>query len=378
MRFSAAALPALLVAIAAPALAGGTGRDGAGACPGSARCVAVRLPAPIVIGNGRLSYRIATAGRVTRVPVPPGPYPRDAIWFPGTATWYRIVRGHLVVGRGRRPLWRSRAKIAPDRLGLVAAGPAAVAFQHDHRLYIARLDGAERPVARRELPLGWSGGELYTYSYPRHELLLRDVGGGLMKTIARRPREYQYDPANQSVYFLSQGALMAAHGTSTWRLASLSRLHMPADVWLAPLADGLVELLDGDRLTVVRPGGSVLAWTSLRRLDRISSFLAIASRGSAVAFTGLTGPPGHPDGESVFVLRRGADAAVAVHDRHGSVGGCAYWASLEWHGSWLLYASSAGALAAIDTAGAQRTIELSRVARRLVGARAGFDAHWAR
>jgi hypothetical protein len=51
---------------------------------------------------------------------------RDAAgvsWFPGTGTWFAIRRRHLVVGRGRRTLWRSHEEIAASRLGVIAAGP---------------------------------------------------------------------------------------------------------------------------------------------------------------------------------------------------------------------------------------------------------------
>ncbi|MGH2875275.1 MAG: hypothetical protein ACRDNJ_10175 [Solirubrobacteraceae bacterium] len=380
MRLATSALLALLAATSALMVVGlgSAAENAASACPGHRGCLTNRLPAPVTITNGRAGYRVATTGPARRSSVPRSPYPRDASWFPGTGTWYRIVRGRLVVGRGHRRLWRSRAKIVPDRLGLVAAGPAGVAFQHDHRLYVAPLDGAARPVAPRELPLGWTTGGLFTYSYPRRELLLRDISGAILKTIARRPHEYQYDPANKSVYFLSHGALMATHGTSTRHLASLSRLRLSTNVWVQPLAGGLVELLGNSRLAVVRPDGSLLASTSVRRLDRISSVLAIARRSGAVAFTGVTGPQQHPNAENVYVLRPGADAAVVVHHQQGSFDVCAEGASIDWHASWLLYSNNLGDVAAIDTTGAHPTIKLTGLAHRLLGAREGFDAHWSR
>jgi hypothetical protein len=150
---------------------------------------------------------------------------------------------------------------------------------------------------------------------------------------------------------------------------------MSANTWLQPLG-GLVELLDVRRPAVVRPDGSLFASTPVRHLDRISSFLASAPGASAVAFTGVTGPTRDPNAESVYLLRAGADAAIVVQDEPGSFGGCAQWASVEWHGSWLLYSNNDGNLAAIETVGAQRAIELSGLARRLLRGRQGFDAHW--
>ncbi|HZE05075.1 MAG TPA: hypothetical protein VE127_07620 [Solirubrobacteraceae bacterium] len=348
-------------------------------CRDAVGCVTDRLPAPITVTDGRVSYRIAAGGGATRVPAPRGPYPQGAIWFPGTGTWYRIARRHLVVGRGRRLLWRSRAEIGRDQLGVVAAGPSGVAFEQDHGLYVASVHGTARPVGRRELPLGWTTGGLFVYSYPRRELLLlHDEGGAISKTIGRRPREYAYDLAGRRLYFLSGGVLMEAHGARTRRLGVLSRLGGSANVELQPLGDGWLELLDNRRLTVLRPNGSAFALTSVRRLDRISSFLAIAADRGTVAFTGVTGPATHPGGESVFVLRAGSRRAAVVHRAPGPFGGCGQWASVEWHGSWLLYSNTGGNLAAIDTTGAHRTIPLSGLADALLGARKGFNAHWSR
>jgi hypothetical protein len=354
-----------------------TGEDAAGSCPGSVRCGARRLPAPITITAGRRAYRIARDGRVSRTSPNRGIYPRDAAWFPGTGTWYRIEHRHLAVGRGHELLWRSHEQIAANQLGLVAAGPNAVAFQHDHRLYIAPLGGAERAVASRELPLGWTTGGLYTYSYPRRALLLRDNAGTVVKTIGRRPQEYQFDLATGGLYFFSHGVLIGARGEHVRRLASLHSLGMSPNAWLQPFGR-LIELMDDRRLDVVRPDGSLFASTPVGHLDRISSLIAIAPDASAVAFTALTGSTRHPDAENVYLLRAGAHAAPVVHDQPGSFGGCSQWASVKWHGSWLLYSDNDGKLAAVDTAGAHRTIDLNGLARRLLKSREQFDAQWTR
>jgi hypothetical protein len=374
MRVTRVLLVVLVVAVAAIAL---VDEDPADLCAGSLRCAAQRLPAPITLMAGRVAYRIARDGHVSRVSAPRSRYPRGAAWFPGTGAWYRIDHGRLVVGRGREPLWRSREEIASNRIGVIAAGPSAVAFQYDHRLYFARIGSAERPVARRELPLGWTIGGLYTYSYPRRELLLRGDTGAILHTVARRPLEYRFDAANRGLYFLRHGVLMGARGQRTWRLASLSSLGMSANTSLQPL-DGLIELLDDHRLAVVRPAGSLFASTSVRNLDRISSFLAIAPSGGAIAFTGGTSPTRGADAENVYLLHAGAHAATTVHREPGSFGGCAHWANVEWRGSWLLYSSHDGNLAAFDTAGAHGAIELSGLARRLLSGREGFDALWSR
>lgn len=374
MRVIRAALLTVVVAIAVLTVAF-TGQDAAGSCTGSGRCAAQRLPAPITITAGSAAYRIAPNGRVSRTSPSPSPYPSDATWFPGTDTWYRIEHRHLVVGRGRKLLWRSHEQIAANQLGLVAAGPNAVAFQHDHRLYIAPLGGVERPIAARELPLGWTTGGLYTYSYRRRELLLRSDTGTVLKTISDRPVEYQFDLATRSLYFLSHGVLIGAHGARVRKLASLHSLGMATNTSLQPLGR-LIELMDDHRLALVRPDGSLFASTPIGQLDRISSFIATAPDASAVAFTALTGPTRHPNAENVYLLPAGAHAARVAHHQSGSFGGCAQWANVTWHGTWLLYSEDDGKLSAIDTAGTHRTIQLDGLARHLLKRRDQFDARW--
>ena len=302
--------------------------DAAGTCNGRVSCVAARLPVPITITTGRATYRIARDGRTARIRSAPGLLPRDAAWFPGTDTWYIVRNRHLVVGRGPRRLWRSQAAIVANQLGVIAAGPHAVAFQHDHLLFLAAYGGAERSVARRELPLGWGTDGLYTYSYPRRELLLRGDSGGILQTIARRPVEYEYDFGTGSLYFIAHGVLMAARRARIWRLGSLSSLRFSNNTWLQPMGR-VVELLDDRRLVVVRPDGSVFASSPLPRdglqADGPSSSLAIAPHADTIAFTvafGRTDDPnafGHAHGtEIVYLLRAGHEVVADRPETHSN------------------------------------------------------------
>jgi hypothetical protein len=378
----------ILVAGLVALVLGITREDAAGACRGRGAC-ALRLPAPITISTGSAGYRIARDGRVRRIAASSSAYPHGASWFPGTGTWFEIRSRHLVVGRGRRTLWRSHEEIAANRIGVIAAGPHAVAFQHDHMLYLAPYSGAERPLAPREMPLGWTAGGLYTYSYAHHGLLLRAETGAILRTIGpQRPREYEFDPRTGSLYFIAHGVLMGAHGARTWRLGSLRDFGMSANTWMVPLG-GLVELQGERRLVLVTPDGSLFASTPLPRdqgqPDGPSSQLRIAPRAGAVAFTVAFGRADNPDTtrrargtEIVYVLRAGADAATPVHVARVAFAVCERGASLQWHGSWLLYANTEGTLAAIDTAGAHRVIELGGLVRGLLGTGRGVDASWSR
>lgn len=380
------------------------GQDAAGTCTAPTGCKRPGLPAAITLSadlppqdsasptRGRVprvvTYRIARDGRLSRAANPQSPYPEGAAWFPGTNTWFMIRDRHLLVGRGRRTLWRSHSQIAARQLGVIAAGPHAVAFQEHHRLYIAPYDGAAQPVAARELPLGWTSGGLYTYSYPRRELLLRDQTGAIVARLARKSLEYEFDLKSHSLYYITDGVIFGAHGTRTWRLGSLQRLGMSRDTGLVPLG-GLVELQGERRLVLLRPDGSLFASTPLlhdRGLpDGPSSQLQIAPRGDAVAYTVAFGQSPDPNAtrrvrgtETVYVLRAGADAATPLHVEQVAFAVCERSAALQWHGSWLLYSNTEGSLAAIDTAPLHSVIDLTGIAHRLIDAGGLIDAHWSR
>ena len=386
VRGARVSLLAIIIGGIAAVLVAVMGPDAAGECAASEGCLGVRLPASLAVATGSVSYRIARDGALSRIANVHRPFLRGASWFPATDTWYLVRSRHLVIGRGRRVLWRSHHEMGVDGLGVIAAGGHAVAFQRAHMLYLARDGGAARPVARRELPLGWTPEGLFTYSYPRRELLLRSDTGTLLRRIARRPLEYEYDLHTGSLYFVRRGVLLGARGTSVWRPASLRSLGLSTNTWLQPLGR-LIELLDDRRLVVVRPGGSVFASTSLprdgRQFDSPSSSLAVAPHAHAVAFTVALGRAGDPSvarrahgTEIVYVLRANSRAATAIHRERIAFWLCEREAGLQWHGSWLLYSNTEGTLTAIDTAVGHRAIELSRLVRRLIGARTVIDVHW--
>ncbi len=255
-------------------------------------------------------------------------------------------------------------------------GPGDVAFQHDHRLYLASLAGPERPVARRELPLGWARGGLYTYRYHPRELLLRSDGGALIKTIARQPLGSDYFVSDGSLYFIADGVLERANGRRIHRLAALASLGVSRDSYLQSVGR-LLELEDNQRLVVLDRDGALFASIALREghSGGLSSSLVPAPHAGVVAFAS-TSSHGSSFAETVYLLHRGAHRAVPLHTEWVHGGGCQGGTNVQWHGDWLLYSDSRGELAAIDTAGTQRTIELSGLIRRLAGSAEGLAAYW--
>jgi hypothetical protein len=269
---------------------------------------------------------------------------------------------------------------------VVTLGPDDVAFQHDHKLYLAPLNGAERPVASRELPIGWTSRGLYTYRYPGRELLLRSDTGALVATLARRPLGSDYFVANGTLYFIVRGVLTSALGPQVRPLASLRSLHMSRNSMLQPTGP-LLELEDNSRIVVLHPDGSLFASTAVPRSDRqpetISSGLNVSPNGNAVAFAAAAGESGDPSSarraigtETIYLLGAGSRKSVPVHTERVAFNPCERGAALAWHGKWVLYSNSEGNLVAIDTARSRRAIDLSGLVRGLLGTQDFFDAHW--
>ncbi len=389
VRLPRALAVAIVVGLGTLILGSFTG-DATGTCATRLSCARQPLPAPITITTGRVGFRLARDGTIRRVTAATSPLPTGVTWFPATGTWYRIEHRHLDVGLGRRQLWRSHGQFAsPFTLGVIIASSHGVAFQHNHKLYLAPLDGVERPVARREAPLGWTVGGLYTYAYQGRRLLLRSDSGALVKVIAARPLGSDYNVTNGRLYFIDRGALMSADGARTRRLDSLSRLRMSTDSWLQPVGP-MAELEDNRGLVVVRANGSVFARTPVPRargaVENISSSLVAGPNASAIAFTAAAGQqaetPTHPWGvhgtETVYLLRPGERAATPLFRQRVEFRPCERGANVTWHGRWLLYTNSEGNIAVIDSTGAHRAIELSALAGRLLHSDDGFSAYWGR
>ncbi|MFZ0972827.1 MAG: hypothetical protein WAN22_11420 [Solirubrobacteraceae bacterium] len=122
---------------------------------------------------------------------------------------------------------------------------------------------------------------------------------------------------------------------------------MSRNTWLQPVGR-LLALEDDSRLLVLRPNGSVFASTPLREWS----------------YGGM------------YVLRPGSHEATALYHDKVTAGVCAHGADVQWHGAWLLYSNVEHDVAAVDTAGAHRTVDLTRLVNRLSGARNGFTADW--
>lgn len=277
-------------------------------------------------------------------------------------TWYRIEHSRLLVGRRHRLLWRSQGRFASVRgegVGAVTLSRARVAFSfftgRTPTLYLARLGGAEAPVARGETPLGWTRtGSLVTLGSRGGVILVRSASGRLQRTLTRGVYNFVFDRARGALVYVAHRTLERFDGGRVRALARLPELRLGGRPSLTPLA-GVLVVSGRQRLVVLRADGSLLSSTVLprrrARADWTPGALAADAKGD-VAFTATRGNTAYGSSgfESVYLLPAGAQAARAIYHEHVDFAVCERGAALAWHGDWLLYSASEGYAAAIDAA----------------------------
>lgn len=289
--------------------------------------------------------------------------------------------GRIAVLRAGRELWRSAGRFRAVAV-FATVGPDAVAFSYERftrsrsseSLYLARLGGRERELAVNETPLGWtSRGRLLTERFRDgfFGVYLRDGDGRLLGRVAANVREVRFQPATRTVLALSRSGVLERYRGSWRRLADLHALGFGRQASFEPLAGGLIGILQASHVVVLRPSGALFA--SARFPARGRSFtvaghsgLVANASGSAVAFAVTSGDNGHaPVGrESVYVLRAGDRSGREVYSGTLRFAVCERWASLDWHGDWLLYATTEGKTVALNSRAPTRRIDLTRVVRR--------------
>lgn len=384
LRALALAIPVALAVLVPLSLA----EQGSAACVSRLRAQ-VCLPAPVTIESGVLfsrRYQIERDGRVRRIRVVRPRYPYGATCCIAPGVWFNMRHYYMVVGRGTRTLWHSRGELPrmPGSFDFqIVVGSHTVAFLYANYLYLAPFGGRQRRIARSELPLGFTNGGLYTWLRGR-KLLLRSDSGAILKTIAS-VRSADYFVLNGALYFVAHGAVMRADGTRVRRLVSLRRLGLSARSLTFQPAGPLLDLEDDNRLVLVRPNGSVFAWTALREQNRFGAAgsVVVAPDASAAAFTVVTAQTHGArtvlthGTETVYLLRANTRTPIALHRATVGLGGCGVGGGiLEWQGSWLLYNNGPEDLAAIETTGRHQTIGLGRLIDGLPGILRGFGADW--
>jgi hypothetical protein len=374
----------------------GAGSAAGASCASRMSAGVAWLPAPIVVMTDCGRYRFDRRGRVSHrrgfaLPVPPG----TTAYYPDL-TWFRLRSDHrngrLTIGHGKRTLWRSRGRHFRDArdsgIGAVVSARTAVAFSvfrgRRLSLYVACLWQAERLVATGETPLGFTAGGALI-SERRWTLLLRRGPDWRSRRLSSGASDVVFDHAAHAVYFVARGCLERFDGARVTRLARLSSLRVGERPQIEPLGR-LVGVHSSRRLVVLRTDGRVFASTALprpaRRADVVSSALAVDGDADAVAFTVTHGNSayGSRGSELVYLLRPGEPAARVVFRERLRFAVCERAAELAWRGRWLLYSTSEGRVAVIDTRRPARSVDLSETVARLPGMGGDdgrFDAGWA-
>jgi hypothetical protein len=335
------------------------------------------VPAPIVLRTSCGGFLLAPTGRVRRLP---------RHWFAahGGGTGRRWG-AHLNLRRNRagafflllrgRLVWRSHG-LYPNDGGNVAFGPHRFAFATYRRgIFVTDLRGPERLVA--------SGRGLAQYDFDdagrlivsgARSLAFLDVDGRTLSRFRIRPRNgFGFDAARDTLYFVTPtGILAAAHGTRLRLLRPLARV----DGSLMVAEPNLLVFSGARSITVTRRDGSVVARTrwSEKQLHSDAG-VAVSADGRAFAFRLSNAGPGRRSGTAtVYILRSGATHATAVFRHRLGPSGCASGAGLEWNRGSVLYSSSDGRLAVIETR-ARHAIDLTPLAHRLPHRSAGEQAY---
>ncbi len=289
--------------------------------------------------------------------------------------------GRIAVLRGGREVWRSTERFRAVAV-FATLGRRVVGFSYERYargrssevLYVAALEGREREIASDEQPLGWtSSGRLLTWRFRQGflGLYLRGSDGSLLGRIGARLREIRFQPASRSVLALSRSGVLERYDGRWRRLADLRALGFGRRASFEPLAGGLIGVLEGTHVAVLRRDGALFASARFRRQRGAFSVagqsgLVANAAGSEVAFAVTRDDNGNaPAGwESLYVLRAGNSSAREVYSGRLRFAVCERWTNLGWHGDWLLYATTEGKTLALDSRTPTRRIDLTQLVRR--------------
>ena len=386
-------LAAVLMLVPAAAASGGSTQTVSGRCSRPLPTTTVSLPQAVTVATDCGRFRLGRSGSVVRVGARTLPVPRIARGYWMDLSWFGFERGHLVLGRGQRRLWRSTAtyQAAHRDVRAVVFGRRRLAFVYARRwtdpgsLYIAGYGSPERLLATGERPLQvLASGELLTLRERDHALLLRAPDRDVQRFVAFHVSETEADQRSGKLVVRTRLQIGVFDRGRLRRLINLKRLGFEGLPVIEPLGR-VVSIHDRRRLVIVDYHGHIVASSSLPRrrgpADGVSSAVAANSTATAFAFTVLhdTSADGSDGYEAVYVLRAGERRARAASDEHPSLQGCGRTAELSWHGDWLLYSDTAQEVAIVDGSLRQRPIELGGLISRLPGTtRDGFfEIAWA-
>jgi hypothetical protein len=296
------------------------------------------VPAPLVLSTDCGWYSLGTDGEVSRLP---GDWyaTHQKPWDPPYGFTYRRTHsGRYIAVRDGHMIWRS-AGLYFNEAGMGTFGPHAFAFDSwgQRGIFLTDLESPERLVlhGRNLYPVGFAPrGELLV-SGPRSIIVLSPAGTVVRWLHFRRSSSFAFDEPTGTAYFVTPRGMLAASRGSDVRP-------------IGPAHErGGISVLDHRFLTFTAPGhvavvrrddGSLVASASWRGGTEIDSGFAVSDDGKLFAFR----TAGNPGWASVYVLRAGERGARRLYRHRWKQVGCGYTASVELHGSSLLYRSDGG------------------------------------
>jgi hypothetical protein len=340
------------------------------------------VPAEVVVQTGCGWFELKRSGRVARLARSPVGFGRGGTAEDGSRDYgadlvirradrgrFTVVRLHRTrAGRlTRTTVWRSSRSYV-NTGGDVAFGPHLLAFNdYYHGLYLTDLRHAERLVVRGRglYPIGFTGeGELMVAGSGR-PISVVSPNGRLLRRFAYRPRGgFAWDYQTDTLYFVQpDGMIAAAHGAHLRVLRPLHRIE--GQIGFTP--PGLLVFNGQRSITITSLAGKPIArarWPHTP-IDNFDSGLSVSPDGRSFAFRLSNAHPGAHHGEAVvYALHAGQSQARAIYRHRLGSSGCVVGAGMEWQGHYLLYSSTDGQQALLDTRGG-RQISLMPLLRRM-------------
>jgi hypothetical protein len=347
--------------------------------------VHARLPAPVGVTTPCGHFVLSENGTVARSRPTPRPVPAGASWYPADLTWYRVVRGHVVIGVRRRLLWRSRRPLATRfDVSAVVRGHDTVAFSLFYgaasELFVARLDGREHFVGRGETPIGWTrSGDLVVARLRAgnrpESLVLLAPSGRLLRPVAVDAEDWAWAEEPRVLYLLVHRRVERFDGGSVVRFASLDSIGIGGTPRLTALGHVLV-VSDNQGIAVLEARtGAVVATASFRRpkTQQWYGSIAVNANGTAVAFTWNNLPAASSDPsikhvvDTVYLLRSHAQSVSVLQRVPITYPNCDETSSLVWRGRSLVYTETGGHAVIFRPLTSSPPLELTPLVTKLSG-----------
>ena len=278
-----------------------------------------------------------------------------------TPDGFRRRGGKLELLERGRVVWRSHRRHPRHAVSAWSARDGgSLAFQYYRSpLYLVARDGRERVVAgaRGDFPYGWTRAGLLLKS--GDDIVVRDTGGRVVRTLTGIAGIGRFDERSKTLLLISKRRLLRTDGRRVAHVADISRYGLGRWAQIVPLPSGRIALV-GKRLVVLRPDGRLIA------ADRGDVGYPEDSPAGAVATITTQYLGGARIRESVRLLRPGARSSTRVFAKNITREGCGLGSMLAWRGERLLFWTTEGQVAGIDTESG-RHVDLTSVVARLPG-----------